>query len=119
MNTLNPTEQQTNKTPSRQSFIDWMKAVGMFLIVFGHVVGPPFNQFTQPIYPKQLGVAFFLFITAWSLANESRSGYRVLFNRIFPLYFLGICFALFLSVVLIFVKNDTNPSNYLPFYSGS
>jgi hypothetical protein len=110
--------QQTNTQPAHHNFIDWMKATGMFLIVFGHVVGPPFNQFTQPIYPKQLGVAFFLFITAWSLANDSRGRVRVLFNRLFPVYLFGICFALCLSVIFIFTKNDTNPSNYLPFFLG-
>lgn len=95
-----------------------MKATGMFLIVFGHAVGPPFNQFTQPIYPKQLGVAFFLFIAGWSLANDSRDRFRVLFNRLFPVYLFGICFALCLSVIFLFTKNNTNPSNYLPFFLG-
>lgn len=113
-----PANQNTNNPPTQQNFIDWMKAVGMFLIVFGHVVGSPFNQFTQPIYPKQLGVAFFVFITAWSLANDSRPRLRVLFNRLFPVYLLGICFALLLSFIFIFTKNTINPSNYLPFFLG-
>lgn len=118
MTRLDHMKQHTNKPQMHQNFIDWMKAVGMFLIVFGHVVGPPFNQFTQPIYPKQLGVAFFLFITAWSLANDSRPKYRVLFNRLFPVYLYGICFALFMSILLLIIINDTNPSNYLPFFLG-
>ena len=96
-----------------------MKAVGMFFIVFGHVVGQPFNQFTQPIYPKQLGVAFFVFITAWSLANDTRPRFRILYNRLFSVYFFGLVFALFLSFLYLFVKNDTNPSNYLPFFLGA
>ena len=104
--------------PAHQHFIDWMKAVGMFLIVFGHVVGAPFNQFTQPIYPKQLGVAFFVFITAWSLANDGRSRWRILFHRLFPVYFYGMCLALLLSSLFFFLKDDTNPSNYLPFFLG-
>lgn len=95
-----------------------MKAVGMFFIVFGHVVGAPFNQFTQPIYPKQLGVAFFVFITGWSLANENRPRLRVVFNRIFPVYLFGVGCALVLSLLFFFIKNDTNPSNYLPFFLG-
>lgn len=118
MDTPKHANYQNNSLPGNQNFIDWMKAVGMFLIVFGHVVGPPFNQFTQPIYPKQLGVAFFVFITAWSLANDSRNRFRVLFNRLFPVYLFGICFALLLSTLFIFTKNDTNPSNYLPFFLG-
>lgn len=101
-----------------QNFIDWMKAVGMFFIVFGHVVGPPFNQFTQPVNPKQLGVAFFVFIIGWSLANENRARGRVLFNRLFPVYLFGLGCAFFLSLLFLFLKNDTNPSNYLPFFLG-
>ena len=69
----------------------------MFLIVYGHVVGDPFNPFnqiTQPAYTKQLGVAFFVFITGWSLANDNRNGLRVVFNRLFAIYFYGILFAL-------------------------
>ncbi|WP_343074996.1 acyltransferase family protein [sulfur-oxidizing endosymbiont of Gigantopelta aegis] len=63
-----------------QHFVDWMKALGMFLIVYGHVVGNPlniFNLISQPVYTKQIGVAFFVFITGWSLANESKKGLRV------------------------------------------
>lgn len=96
-----------------------MKAGGMFLIVFGHVVGDPFNQFTQPIYPKQLGVAFFVFVAAWSLANDPRPRLQVLYNRLFPVYFFGIGFAVLLSCLFLFLKNDTNPSNYLPFFFGA
>lgn len=108
----------SKSSPDHQNFIDWMKAVGMFFIVFGHVVGNPFNQFTQPIYPKQLGVAFFVFITAWSLANEKRPRLRVVFNRLFPVYLFGLGCAFFLSFLFFFLKNDINPSNYLPFFGG-
>ena len=108
-------------TLKHQNFIDWMKAFGMFLIVYGHVVGDafnPFNQISQPVYTKQLGVAFFVFITGWSLANDSRPRLRVVFNRLFSIYFYGLLFALLLSIIFIFTKNDTNPSNYLPFFLG-
>lgn len=112
-------QEQQQPPPAHQNFIDWMKATGMFFIVFGHVVGTPFNQFTQPIYPKQLGVAFFIFVAAWSLANDSKPGLRVLYNRLFPVYCFGIFFSIFLSCLFLFVKNDTNPSNYLPFFFGA
>jgi len=95
--------------------------VGMLLIVTGHVFGDPsqfFNSVSQPIYTKQLGVAFFVFITGWSLANETRSGYRVVFNRVFPVYFYGLLFALLLSCVYFFTGNDINESNYMPFIGG-
>ena len=104
-----------------QNFIDLMKAVGMFLIVYGHIIGDPsnlYNQLTQPIHTKQIGVAFFVFITGWGLANNVRPPLRAVFNRIFPFYLYGILFALFLSVLFFFIKDDTNPSNYMPFVLG-
>jgi len=104
-----------------QNFIDLMKALGMFLIVYGHIVGDPFNlynQLTQPVHTKQIGVAFFVFLTGWGLANNVRPPLRTVFNRIFPFYFYGILFALFLSVLFFFMKDDTNPSNYMPYVFG-
>ncbi|MFT5002274.1 MAG: fucose 4-O-acetylase-like acetyltransferase [Polaribacter sp.] len=75
---------------NRVDFIDWLKAVGMYLIVFGHYFGEPYNQFTQPIYPKELGVAFFVFVMGWVLARESRPHWQVVYNRLFPMYFWGL-----------------------------
>lgn len=105
-------------TPRHQNFIDWMKATGMFFIVFGHVVGDPFNQFTQPVYPKQLGVAFFVFAMGWSLANDHRTGIRLVFSRLFSVYSWGIGFAILLSCILLITKGDANLSNYEPFVLG-
>jgi len=98
-----------------------MKAFGMFLIVFGHVIGDPqniYNLVSQPAFTKQIGVAFFVFITGWGLANNRREPLRAVYNRIFPFYFWGILFAAFLSVLFLIIKGDTNPSNYLPFFFG-
>ncbi|QSP93853.1 acyltransferase [Marinobacter salinisoli] len=108
-------------TTERQAFIDWMKAIGMFLIVTGHVVGSPhamFNEVAQPIYTKQLGVAFFIFIMGWGLARERGDWMPVLFKRLFPIYFYGIICALILSGIFWFTKGDINESNYLPFFAG-
>ncbi|MEJ2755229.1 MAG: acyltransferase family protein [Gammaproteobacteria bacterium] len=105
----------------RVHFIDWMKAVGMLLIVIGHVIGSPdslFNAVSAPLYTKQLGVAFFIFIIGWSLANENRAPIRVVYNRIFPVYFYGILAAMLLSLIFLFTKGDINESNYLPFFFG-
>lgn len=105
----------------RQNFIDWLKATGMLAIVIGHIVGSPYNLFnlvSQPIYTKQLGVCFFIFIMGWSLANEQRKSFRIVFNRVFPIYFYGFFFALLLSGIFILTKNDLNESNYLPFFLG-
>jgi fucose 4-O-acetylase-like acetyltransferase len=105
----------------RQGFIDWMKAIGMLLIVIGHVVGSPYNLFnlvSQPIYTKQLGVCLFIFVMGWSLAHEHSTSFKVVFKRVFPIYFYGIIFALLLSSIFIFTKGDINESNYMPFILG-
>ncbi|GAC34826.1 acyltransferase family protein [Paraglaciecola polaris] len=102
----------------RCDFVDWMKAVGMFLIVFGHFFGDPFDQFTQPVYPKQLGVAMFVFIMGWGLGKVTTKRYQISYNRLFPMFFWGIVIALFISVISFFVINDISESNYAPFVFG-
>ncbi len=102
----------------RQGFIDWMKAVGMALIVFGHFFGDPFNQFTQPVYPKQLGVCFFVFAMGWSLANDRRSTWLVVYNRLFPMYFWGAVIAILLTIIGLIVSAGPQISNYAPFVAG-
>lgn len=102
-------------------FIDWMKATGMLLILLGHVFGGHeilFNQFSTPVYTKQLGVAFFVFITGWSLANDSRAPIRIVFNRLFPIYFFGLSCALIITLIALVRGGDPNESNYLPFALG-
>lgn len=99
-------------------FIDWMKGVGMFLIVFGHAAGDSIMPLTPPIYGKQLGVAFFIFVMGWGLARESRDRFQVVYNRLFPVFFLGLGFALLISVVVFATQRDLNESNYLPFFLG-
>ena len=53
-------------------FIDWMKGLGLLLIVSGHVSATA-DHLLPPIYPKQLGVAFFLFVSGYSLARETQA----------------------------------------------
>ena len=99
-----------------------MKATGMFLILIGHIIGDPqniYNLLALPTFTKQIGVAFFVFITGWGLANESRDSLRVVFNRLFPFYFYGVVFAVIVSLIFLVTKNDTNPTNYLPFILGA
>lgn len=102
----------------RSDFVDWMKAVGMFLIVFGHFFGDPFNQFTQPVYPKQLGVAMFVFIMGWGLGKVNSTHYQVGYNRIFPMFFWGGIIALFISMISFFAIQDLAESNYAPLFLG-
>lgn len=102
----------------RCDFVDWMKAVGMFLIVFGHFFGDPFNQFTQPVYPKQLGVAMFVFIMGWGLGKINDARYEVSYNRLFPMFFWGAIIALLISFISLFAIQDLAESNYAPLFLG-
>lgn len=103
----------------RLLFIDWMKCLGMALIVLGHLGGSWNSYVTQPFYPKQLGVAFFLFVTGYSLAGERRSGPEVLFKRLFEVYLFGIAFSVLLSAITFMRISDLSESNYLPFLLGA
>jgi peptidoglycan/LPS O-acetylase OafA/YrhL len=110
-------------------FIDWMKCLGMFVIVYGHVAAWSSDHLTPPIYPKQLGVAFFLFVLGFSLAREARPTGEVLYNRLFDIFLFGITFALVLSactyVQTSWLEGSFAPrvskfaaSNYEPFVLG-
>jgi hypothetical protein len=96
-----------------------MKCLGIVLIVYGHVGSASIAALTPPIYPKQLGVAFFLFATGFSLAGEKRSVRRVLFSRLFELYLFGISFAIICSAVVWAWSGQLNLSNYEPFLLGA
>lgn len=104
---------------ARLAFIDWMKAIGMFLIVFGHVVGGPVNALTPPIYQKQLGVAFFLFVTGFTLARETRPVRRVVVTRLFEILFIGAAFAVLATLVSLASGGRGWLSNYLPLLLGA
>ncbi len=106
-------------TAPRLAFIDWMKAIGMFLIVFGHVVGGPVNALTPPIYQKQLGVAFFLFVTGFTLARETRPAGGVVFRRLFEILLVGAAFAVLATVVSLASGGRGWLSNYLPLLLGA
>lgn len=99
-------------------FIDWMKFLGMFVIVYGHSPGGWLWQPTDPFNIKQLGVVCFVFATGISLAREQRSQMRVVFNRLFDMYAVGIGYAIILSVVFYFAINDIQESNYSPYLLG-
>jgi hypothetical protein len=100
-------------------FIDWMKCLGMFVIVYGHVAARTIDHLAPPIYPKQLGVAFFLFVLGFGLARDRRGNGTVVFNRLFEVYLFGILFALLLSAMAYSLTSRLDLSNYLPFLLGS
>ena len=98
-------------------FIDWMKFLGIVLIVNGHVSTHPLLS-TAPIYEKQLGVAFFIFVMGFSLAREVRQSWRVVYNRLFEIYLFGFALALLLSACGYVASHDVRESNYAPFVLG-
>lgn len=102
----------------RISFIEWMKALGMLVIVYGHTSGHAMFNPTLPANFKQIGVVFFIFSTGYLLANERRPWLRVFYNRLFELFLFGILFSLSVSIVRLYLIGDPNESNYLPFMLG-
>lgn len=105
--------------PREYPFVEWMKALGMSVIVYGHVAHGTTVPLTPPIYLKQFGVAFFLFATAFTLAREKRGAVEALFNRLFQVYLFGVSFALIMTVVSVLSGGRGAPSNYLPFAAGA
>jgi peptidoglycan/LPS O-acetylase OafA/YrhL len=99
-------------------FIDWMKTVGLGLIVFGHVAHTVIELATPPFYPKQLGVAFFVFATGYTLATERRGPLQAIVARWFEVWAYGLLFALLMTAVGAGILGDANPSDYLPLAGG-
>jgi peptidoglycan/LPS O-acetylase OafA/YrhL len=105
-------------SPARLSFVDWMKCLGMALIVLGHTGAQNYIDPTPPFNFKQLGVAFFVFVTGFSLARESRGSALVLYNRLFEILLFGWLFALLLSSISWVRHGDLIESNYTPLFLG-
>ena len=99
--------------------IDWLKALGITLILYGHVAGWAPLAALPPIYSKQLGVAFFLFASGYSLSADTREPWRIAFNRLFEIVLFGVPFAMLVSVVSFAVGHGLQLSNYLPFVLGA
>jgi fucose 4-O-acetylase-like acetyltransferase len=104
---------------AREDFIDWMKMLGILLIVYGHVAGWTINVYTPPVYPKQLGVALFIFVAGFSLARERRDPARAVFNRLFEVFLVGILCALLLTAIGALSRTGLQLSNYVPFLLGA
>ena len=100
-------------------FIDWLKCLGMLVIVYGHVAGWAPLATLPPIMSKQFGVALFMFIIGYSLSRETRSRWRVAFNRLFEIYLFGLALALILSVTTYFTIGRLQISNYAPLLGGA
>lgn len=106
-------------TRERLAFIDWLKAIGISLVVYGHLVGWTINRFFPPIMPKQLGVALFVFVAGYSLASETRSAGVVLARRLFEILFLGLLFAVLIAAIGAVTGSGLDLSNFMPFAFGA
>jgi peptidoglycan/LPS O-acetylase OafA/YrhL len=101
-----------------EPWIDWLKAVGLTLIVVGHVADTAVAALLPPIYPKQLGVALFLYAAGYGLARERRAAGRVIVGRLFDIYLFGVAIAVIISVAGYAQDGNLRESNYLPFAAG-
>jgi len=106
-------------TGNRLAFIDWLKCLGMVLIVLGHTGAQNYVDPTPPFNFKQLGVAFFVFVMGFSLARERRPTPLVLYHRLFDIWLFGWLGALVLSAISWLTIRDLNESNYLPLALGA
>lgn len=103
----------------REQSIELMKAAGIFIIVLGHVIVAPLDRLTFPIYPKQIGVALFMFVLGWNLARESRDKGQVIFQRMFPMFFFGLGCTLLVGILHYLADGNMQSSNLLPFLLGA
>src|SRR5689334_24124543 len=93
-------------------FVDWMKALGMTVIVYGHVTRAV--PLTPPVYPKQFGVALFLFAGGFTLARDRRPVVQAVFKRLFQTWLFAFVLAAALAVAGATTGSGLALSNFLP-----
>ncbi|MGH9174894.1 MAG: acyltransferase family protein [Vicinamibacterales bacterium] len=98
--------------------VDWLKVLGIVLILLGHLAGGYTNHLAPPVYPKQLGVAFFIFALGYSLSMETRARREVVFNRLFEVFLWGLAIAALFTLQAYVSRGTLALSNYLPFLLG-
>jgi len=89
-----------------------MKALGMTVIVYGHVTRAV--PLTPPIYPKQFGVAFFLFASGFTLARDRRPVFEAVYRRLFQTWLFAFVLAAGLAVGGAMSGSGLALSNFLP-----
>jgi fucose 4-O-acetylase-like acetyltransferase len=99
--------------------LDWMKAIGISLIVYGHVAHATTVAWVPPIYVKQFGVAFFLFAAAFTLSRERRAPLDAVLSRLMPVYLFGLATAAVVTAAGVVFGTGLALSNYLPFMAGA
>ena len=95
-----------------------MKAIGIAVIVYGHVAHATTVPLTPPVYLKQFGVTLFVFVTGFTLARERRAPRAVVFARLFPIYFYGCLLAAVVMAAGGATGEGLALSNLLPFLGG-
>jgi peptidoglycan/LPS O-acetylase OafA/YrhL len=101
-----------------QPSLDWMKAIGIAVIVYGHVAHATTVPLTPPVYLKQFGVTLFVFVTGFTLARERRPGAAVVLARLFPIYLYGCLLAAIVAIAGASTGAGLELSNVLPFLGG-
>jgi len=84
----------------------------MTVIVYGHVTRAV--PLTPPIYPKQLGVAFFLFASGFTLARDRRPVVQAVFKRLFQTWLFAFVLAAALAAGGAMSGSGLALSNFLP-----
>jgi fucose 4-O-acetylase-like acetyltransferase len=105
--------------PRSQPFLDWLKAVGLMLIVYGHVAHASAVWIAPPIYIKQFGVTFFVFASGFTLARERRPAWQVVYQRLFEVCLFGVACAAIISLAGALTHHGLQLSNYTPFALGT
>jgi acyltransferase-like protein len=100
-------------------FVDWMKAIGIILIVYGHLAHASAVWIAPPIYLKQFGVTFFVFATGFTLVRETRPVWHVVYQRLFEVCLWGLACALTLTAIGALTGGHLQLSNYLPLLAGA
>lgn len=99
-------------------FLDWLKCIGMLLILYGHFAEYGPAGLVPPIHLKQIGVGCFLFAAGYSLSRETRDRWQVVYNRLFEVYLFGIVCAVVVTAAWYPVDGGLRLSNYEPFVLG-
>jgi fucose 4-O-acetylase-like acetyltransferase len=103
---------------TRIAALDWLKALGITIIVWGHVIGLPSLNAVSPIYLKQFGVAFFCFVTGYTVMRDRRPGPRLVARRLVEPWSVGVGAAIVLSIIAFLRAGTIQKSNYVPFVGG-
>src|SRR5438874_6781836 len=100
-------------------FVDWLKAIGLMLIVFGHVAHASAVWMAPPVYLKQFGVTFFIFASGFTLVRETRPAWQVVYQRLFEVCLFGVACAAIISIAGAATHHGPQLSNYMPFVLGA